>query len=60
MNKFLYLLLDFMGLEGLTKEEAIDGLLKSLVFFGIAVALFTVVAVLEVMLCTEILVRGLP
>ena len=50
MNKFLYLLLDFMGLEGLTKEEAIDGLITSLVVGGIAVAIFTIGAVLEAML----------
>ena len=50
MSKFLYLLLDFMGLEGLTKEEAIDGLLTSLVIGGIAVALFAFGAVMEAML----------
>ena len=50
MSKFLYLLLDFMGLEGLTNDEAIDGLLTSLVGGGIAVALFTIGAVLEVTL----------
>lgn len=46
MRKFL----DFMGLEGLTKEELIDGLLTSLVVGGISVALFAIGAVLEVVL----------
>lgn len=50
MSKFLYLLLDFMGLEGLTKEEAIDGLLTSLVVGGISVALLAIGAILEVAL----------
>lgn len=43
-------ILDIMGLGGLTKEEVIDGLLTSLVVGGIAVALFAIGAVLEVVL----------
>lgn len=43
-------ILDIMGLEGLTKEEVIDGLLASLVIGGFVAILFTIGAILEVIL----------